>query len=87
MRQFKGTFFEPIIRRWESVTAFAADVGCSEPVARQWIRSDSIPGGWYAPVVRAGIKRGFPEVTLELLADRGERRRLVREASKALEAA
>lgn len=82
-----AAFFEPIIRRWDTVTAFAADVGCSEPVARQWVRGDSIPAAWFAPVARAALKRGFAEVTLESLADRAERRRLVREAQKPAEAA
>lgn len=82
-----AAFFEPIIRRWESVPAFCADVGCSEPVARQWIRGDSIPAAWFAPVARAGLKRGFAEITLEMLADRAERRRLVRDAQKPAEAA
>jgi len=80
-------FFEPIIRRWDTVPAFAEDVGCSEPVARQWIRGDSIPAAWFAPVVRAGLKRGFSEITLEMLAGRAEQRRLVRDAQKTAEAA
>lgn len=80
-------FFEPLIRRWPTVTEFASDVGSSEPVARQWVRSDSIPAAWFAPVARAALRRGFSEITLDFLADRAEKRRLSREGQKAKEAA
>lgn len=79
-------FFEPFIRRWPTVTEFAEDVGCTESVARQWVRCDSIPAAWFAPVSRAALKRGFCEITLETLAARAEKRRLAREGKKATEA-
>jgi hypothetical protein len=79
--------FEPIIRRWPTVRGFASDVGCSTPSAGQWIHNDSIPAAWFAAVVRASTKRGFNEITLDLLADRAEKRRLRREGEKAQEAA
>ncbi len=80
-------FFEPIIRRWETVPAFADDVGCSEPVARQWIRSDSIPAAWFAPVHRAALKRGFIDITPDTLSAIAERRRLSKEGAAQAEAA
>lgn len=79
--------FAPIIRRWPTVPEFARDVGCTVPAAGQWMHNDSIPAAWFAAVVRAAIKRGFNDITLDLLADRAEKRRLRREGEKAQEAA
>lgn len=87
MKRPKGKYFEPIIRRWKPMTELARDVGCTDLVVRQWANSDSIPATWFAPVVRAALKRGFADITLELLADRAEKRRLSREGQKAQEAA
>lgn len=71
--------FEPLIRRWPTVVAFAEEVGVPERSAREWLRIDSIPASWFLAVSRAASKRGepqFQEITVNLLADRAERRRL-----------
>lgn len=69
-------FFEPLMARWGTVTAFAAEVGCPEKNAREWKRIDSIPAPWFAAVVRAAIGRGFADITADHLATLAEARRL-----------
>lgn len=73
-------YFAPLIRRWPTVVAFAEEVGCPERSAREWLRIDSIPAPWFSAVARAAAKRRavkpFGEITVELLADCAERRRL-----------
>lgn len=80
-------FFEPLIRRWPTVTSFADEVGCDEKVARQWIHNDSIPAAWFAPVRRAAVKRGMHDITTDSLSAIAERRRLAKEADRRSEAA
>lgn len=80
-------FFEPLIRRWPTVIAFAEDVGCDEKVARAWIHSDSIPAAWFAPVRRAAVKRGFADITTDGLSALAESRRMAKDASRKAEAA
>lgn len=81
-------FFAPLIRCWPTVVAFASEVGCPERSAREWLRIDSIPAPWFKAVVRAAqerVRRGdseFSLVTLELLAERAEARRLLLSAAK-----
>jgi hypothetical protein len=78
-------FFAPLIRRWPTVVAFADEVGCPERSAREWVRIDSIPAAWFNAVARAAAKRPepqFQEITVELLADMAERRRLSGEAAR-----
>lgn len=80
-------FFEPIIRRWESVPRFAAEVGCDERIVRQWLIIDSIPAAWFSAVHRAAHKRGLRDITADSLASLAERRRLAKEAVAKDEAA
>lgn len=87
MKRPEGIYFKPIIQRWNPVADLARDVGCTDLVVRQWANNDSIPAAWFAPIVRAALKRGYSEITLDLLADRAEKRRLSREGQKAQEAA
>jgi hypothetical protein len=72
-------FFAPIIRLWPTVVAFAKEVGCPEGSAREWLRTDSIPAAWFLAVARAAAGRtdpAFREISVELLAERAEHRRL-----------
>ncbi len=80
-------FFEPLIRRWPTVTQFAVEVGCDEKVARGWVNIDSIPATWFAAVRRAAVKRGFHDITADSLASLAERRRLAKDAAPRSEAA
>jgi hypothetical protein len=71
-------FFEPVIRLWPTVVAFADEVGCPERSAREWVRIDSIPAPWFNAVSRAAAKRDpadFGRITVPHLADLAERRR------------
>lgn len=76
MKQLKP-HFEPVIRRWPTVVAFAMEVGCPERSAREWLRNDSIPAGWFKSVIAAAERRGgdFLEVTETDLINRAHRRR------------
>jgi hypothetical protein len=73
-------FFAPIIQRWDTVTAFAAEVGCPEKNAREWLRIDSIPASWFSPVNRAAVARGWTDITPVMLAELAENRRIIRSA-------
>jgi hypothetical protein len=73
-------FFNPIIRRWPTLVAFATEVGCPEKTAREWLRNDSIPSTWVAAVVRAASSRGWTDISADLLAILAEQRRLNRPA-------
>lgn len=68
-------FFAPTTRRWPTVVEFARDVRCTEFTAREWLRNDSIPAGWFSSVVRSARQRGFIDITHEFLASRAEARR------------
>lgn len=72
-------YFEPVIRAWPTVVAFAAEVGCTVHSAREWVRIDSIPGGWFAAIERAAAAQPdakFQRITANALSERAEARRL-----------
>jgi hypothetical protein len=78
-------YFAPLIRRWPTVVVFAEEVGCPERSAREWLRIDSIPAAWFKAVARAAQNRTgshFHDITIELLADRAESRRLAGENAR-----
>lgn len=72
-----------VIGRWGDLTQFAAEVGCKVNVCREWVRTDSIPGPWFAAVSRAARARGWLEVTEAHLAHLAERKRQQRMAKEA----
>lgn len=72
--------FRPVIKRWPTAVELAADIGTTEFSVRQWLRSDSIPAAWFAPVARAAARRDFEDITVESLAALAERRRKAKEA-------
>lgn len=61
--------FRPIIKRWPSKSALAADLGLKHFHVQAWWHRDSIPGDWDTAIVSAAAKRGYEDVSLELLAD------------------
>jgi hypothetical protein len=67
--------FSPVIERWPDLTQFASDVGCKINVCREWVRTDSIPGPWFAAVTRAARTRGWLDVTEVHLAHLAELKR------------
>ena len=66
--------FSDLIDRWESVSAFAAEVGVPYGRAAQWRRRNSIPSERWKSVIAVAQGRGFFDVTLERLADMAETR-------------
>lgn len=57
-----------IIDRWGNRAAFAREVGVDYQVARQWCNRNSIPSEYWMDVVNAAQRRGFPDISLDLLA-------------------
>lgn len=77
-------YFAPIIRLWPTVVAFAAEVGCPERSAREWLRIDSIPAGWFCAVAGAAERRGggeFGNITVAYLAEQAASRRMAVESA------
>ena len=60
--------FSDVIAVWETVTEFAQDMGVQYVTAHSWKQRNSLPSEHWAMVVKKAVKRGHPEITLELLA-------------------
>jgi len=59
-----------LIDRWQSIGAFAADVGCGYEAARQMRRRGRIAPQHWPHVVAASRRRGIDGVSYEWLAGR-----------------
>ncbi|MDX8483331.1 hypothetical protein RFN28_33515 [Mesorhizobium sp. VK24D] len=64
------TSIAALIDRWQSVGAFAADVGCGYEAARQMRRRGRIAPQHWPHVVAASRRRGIAGVSHEWLAGR-----------------
>lgn len=60
--------FTDVINRWETVADFAADLCIPYQTGAAWRQRNSIPAQRWGSVVSAAAKRGFFDVTVELLA-------------------
>lgn len=67
--------FASVIGLWPSVSAFASDVGVPTDRARKWHARNSVPGEWFAAVIRAAHARDLTFVTAEFLSDVAEAKR------------
>lgn len=63
------TSFRDVINRWDRLPDFANEVGITPLLARAWRRRNSIPVSHFNAVVAAAQKRGFAEITTQLLVD------------------
>lgn len=63
--------FREVIGLWPSLRAFSEEpeVGANLIAVRKWQQRDSIPSEEWAGVTKAAQRRGFDEVTAELLAE------------------
>lgn len=59
--------FRAVIAAWPSRTAMAADLEQKHWLTEAWHRKNSIPPRWFAPVIRAAIKRDIDGVSQEVL--------------------
>lgn len=59
--------FTDLIGRWDTIAAFARDIGEPYENAKQWQRNDSIPARAFGAIVSAAGARGSTDVTHELL--------------------
>lgn len=76
----RPTTFADVIDLWETIAAFARDIGEPYENAKQWRLNDSIPGRAFAAVVRAADERSFAGVTHELLCGFAEAKHAERKA-------
>lgn len=60
--------FADVINRWETVAEFATDLCIPYQTAAAWRQRNSIPSPRWGAVVEAAARRGFFEITVELLA-------------------
>jgi len=51
--------FTDIIRRWDNLKSFCADVGVPDPTARAWINRDRIPSHHWVTIIEAARARGI----------------------------
>lgn len=65
------TSFTDIIARWGSVSDFAGDIGVDPKHAHGMRRRRSIPPYYWTHVVNGAAKRGYREITHELLIKLG----------------
>lgn len=59
--------FSDVINRWPSLTAFAADIRVGYVTAQVMRYRNSIAPSHWLDVVRAAERRGYHDVTLDLL--------------------
>lgn len=57
-----------IINRWPSAKALADDLGQNSVTIRAWKRRNRIPGSFWVAVRDAAKRRGFSEISLEVVA-------------------
>lgn len=57
-----------VIDRWESAEVLAGELGQKGVTVRAWRNRGAIPPRYWLNLVEAARRRGFPDVTLELLA-------------------
>jgi hypothetical protein len=65
------TNFSDVIARWNSVADFAGDIGVDRKHAHGMRLRRSIPPYYWPHVVKGALKRGYPEITHELLVTLG----------------
>jgi hypothetical protein len=63
--------FADVIARWSSVADFAGDIGVDRKHAHGMRVRRSIPPYYWPGVVQSALKRGYPEITYELLVTLG----------------
>ncbi len=61
--------FGDIIGLWGHKSDFAADLNVPYERAKAWAGRDSIPGQYFAAVAAAAQRRGYNQVTVQLLSD------------------
>lgn len=64
---------------WGSAVQLAADIGVSDSHARAMKRRNSIPPAYWAALVSAAERRGFQDITFELLAELSAKKRAASE--------
>jgi hypothetical protein len=65
------TNFADVITRWSSVADFAGDIGVDRKHAHGMRLRRSIPPYYWAGVVKGALKRGYHDITHELLITLG----------------
>ncbi|MCB9943017.1 MAG: hypothetical protein H6851_05275 [Geminicoccaceae bacterium] len=60
--------FKDIIRRWDSTSALAADIGQPTKTVQMWLFRDRIPAVRWTKIVAAAHLRGWDDINLGLLA-------------------
>jgi len=78
--------FTPVIEAWgedlpTAARNLASDLGLPIKNIYRWRDQDSIPAGWFVPLIGAARRRGIKGVTASRLAELAERRRLERRGS------
>lgn len=71
--------FKDVIARWGRPD-LARALGLPTKNIQRWWDFDSIPADWFAPVVRVAVLSGHDDISVELLAQIAEERRLTAKA-------
>lgn len=71
-----------IIRQWNTLSLFAADVGEERECVRAWRDRNSIPARAYQRVVDAAAERGIAGVTYAALAEEAAKSKTRRQRDK-----
>ena len=61
------TSFRNRFGRWQTLCSFAADIGVSQNTAKKMRQRNSIASEHWASVAAAAKRRGYGEITLDLL--------------------
>ena len=69
--------FADVIALWGTAESLGKDIGESGITVRAWRNRNSIPGEHWQKLVKAAEARGFPGVTLDVLADIAAKRRVI----------
>lgn len=67
--------FADVINQWDKIRDFADDVGITPLLARQMRARKSIESKYWASIIAAAERRGYVEVTAEMLTQIAARKR------------
>lgn len=68
MEKHVPSTFAEVVSMWPTAVDLAQDLGILEGTARAWRARNAIPPAYWQEIALAAEKRGFTDVTVELLA-------------------
>lgn len=67
----KISTFVDIINLWDTCVELGNEVGATGLTVRAWKRRNNIPSKWWSKIEKAAVKKGYSQVSIEILASIG----------------